>query len=173
MAADGTVPEIQLTGFDASHTPTLYLTLFVLFPVTLHFNIIHERRATKKRKITGAQPCGDCEREPEQKVMPVCCHSALVPFWLCLLFFLIIMWQWADSRNRLWGNYQSPLERSALPAYLKDLLEFNTSGQTHILRASAAIKEHLGALGSKRSTYWMPPGNWRLGIPVLFFDQLE
>lgn len=93
MAADGTVPDIQLTGFDAPHTPTLYLTLFVLFPVTLHFNIIHERRATKKRKakeITGAQPRGDWEREPEQELLPVC-HSALVPFWLCLLLFLIIM----------------------------------------------------------------------------------
>lgn len=83
MAGCSTVPErgIQPTGFDASHPPTLYLSLFVLFPITLHFNIISERRTTEKKNFTGVEPFWR-EKELELKLMQLmpACHSTLVPF---------------------------------------------------------------------------------------------
>lgn len=120
--------------------PSLFISMLCL----------KEQNKKKEKDFTGAKPFKKKElvstvrnvllllspQVSELKVMqlPPACQAAVVLFRLCLHFFLIIKWQWAVSRigSRVIIKAHSSIESGTIPAYLRDLLEFNTSGQTHI-----------------------------------------
>ena len=165
--SEGSNPADRLCYLSPSNTLSLALYYFLSLSISLlsweeKKDFTGAKYFEKKKKNLGVKY--ERTKKKERMQLLAVCQSAVAPFSLCLPLFLIIKRQWAHSRkgNKVIIKAYSSAESGTSPAYLRDPLQFNSSGQMrirprpphneapscHALSESAALSKHGSIIGS-------------------------